>query len=102
MIWGSSLPRTDTQPDEFLQPQRSRQIFEQRLRFLQITGAEPLGEPAVDGGEEGSSLVRESSLFRQAGLTQRAEEPPRLIRVLVWKRPRYNFQGIFWCDLFYC
>ncbi len=27
------------------------QIIKQRLRLLQISGIEPLGEPAVDGGE---------------------------------------------------
>ena len=35
-----------------LQPQRLRQLVEQRLRLLQVGGIEPLGEPAVDGGEK--------------------------------------------------
>ncbi len=35
-----------------LQPQRLRQLVEQRLRLLQIGGVEPLGEPAVDRCEE--------------------------------------------------
>ena len=35
-----------------LQSQRLRQLFKQRLGFLQIRGIEPLDEPAVDGGEE--------------------------------------------------
>ncbi len=34
------------------QPRRSRQLFEQRPRILQIGGIETLGEPAVDWGEE--------------------------------------------------
>ena len=34
-----------------LQLSRAKQIIEQRLRLLQIGGVEPLGEPAIDGGE---------------------------------------------------
>ncbi len=39
-----------------LQPLRLRQLFKQRLGFLQIRGIEPLDEPAVDGGEEIAGL----------------------------------------------
>ncbi len=35
-----------------LQPLRSRQLVEQHLRFLQIGGVEPLGEPAVYWGKQ--------------------------------------------------
>ncbi len=38
--------------DATLQPLRLRQLVQQRFRFLQIGGVEPLGEPAVDRGEE--------------------------------------------------
>jgi len=43
-----SLPQTDTRYGANLQPQRSRQLVEQRLRLLQIGRVKPLGEPAVD------------------------------------------------------
>ncbi len=39
-----------------LQPRRSNQLVEQRLRFLQIGGVEPLGEPVVDRGDEVASF----------------------------------------------
>ncbi len=39
------------------QLQRSRQLIEQRLRFLQVGGVEPLGEPAVDRGEQLAGLT---------------------------------------------
>ncbi len=35
-----------------LQLRRSRQLFQQRLRLLQVGCVEPLGEPAVYGGEQ--------------------------------------------------
>ncbi len=35
-----------------LQFMRLRQLFQQRLRLLQIDGVKPLLEPAVDWGEE--------------------------------------------------
>ncbi len=39
-----------------VQPQRSRQLVEHRLRLLQIGGVEPFGEPAVNGAEEVAGL----------------------------------------------
>jgi len=49
-------PQTKIRSVSAPQPQRSRQLIQQRLRFLQIGGVEPLGEPAVDGGEEVAGL----------------------------------------------
>ncbi len=42
----------DMQSTSPLPPLRSRQLIEQRLCLLQIGCVEPLGEPAVDGGEQ--------------------------------------------------
>ena len=52
-IW----PRTKVPSLSALQPQRSRQLIEQCLRFLQIGGIKPLGKPAVDGARMSRTSV---------------------------------------------
>ncbi len=52
------------------------QALQQRLRFLQIGGVEPLGEPAVDG-QRGSPVAaprRVSRVLRHLQLRRRAGE----------------------------
>ena len=50
------VPFSDIGTDLALQLPRSRQLVQQRLRLFQISGIEPLGEPAVDWGEEAAAL----------------------------------------------
>ena len=62
------------------QPQRSSQLFQQRLRLLHIGSVEPLGELAVDGGEQVVDSVVEPPGARIAGATEQecAPEPKQL------------------------
>ena len=54
----------------------SRQFFEQCLSLFQIGGIEPLGKPAIDGGEEVASFGPPASLAPQQG---QARGGPQLI-----------------------
>ena len=55
MVWGRSWS-CQKQLDETPQPKRSRQLFELRLRILQIRCIEPLGEPTVYRNEQITSF----------------------------------------------
>ena len=68
------------QPQEILQPQRSRELFEQSLCILQIGAVEALGEPALGRGGEIAGLA---GPFQQLGPASEACRGAKLRRLCV-------------------
>src|SRR5262245_63075825 len=60
---------------------RLTQFVEQRLGLFEVGGVQAFGEPGVDRGEQGESLLRPALLPAQTGETHRTAQFPGL-RVL--------------------
>jgi len=57
--------------------ERSPQLFEQRLGFLQVERVEALGEPAIDRGEKIVGLLSFALIALEPGDTRRRPELKR-------------------------
>src|SRR5262245_7322170 len=71
-----------------------RKLFQQRLRVLQVRSVEALGEPAVDLGEHGASLIAFVLLCEHPYETNRRAKLPCLRTHLLCERDRFAEVGL--------
>ena len=69
-----------------LQPQRSKQLFEERLSLLQIGSVEPFAEPAIDRGRRLVGVSGQIEIAKHLGRGVLAEWVSNAVRSerIVW------------------